>query len=234
MSVVWVASAHGSPGATTLAVALAGLWPSDHRFLLVEVDPWGGMLAARLGLRDDPGLMSLLSAGRRGLNREIVWAHTQELTAGIPVLVGPSAADSARRVTERLMQGLVDWAEDESVDLVMDCGRAAVPAAGSVVTPDHMLVVVRPTVDQLRPAVSMVAALIAAGVRAELVLVGDRPYHPEEVEFTFGVPVAGVVADDPQAAAALSGGAWHGGVGSSRLVRSAASLLDHLLIEVVT
>ena len=66
-----VAADKGSPGASTLATALALVWPG--RRLLVETDPAGGTAGFRLHHRDtgellqpDPSLAALAAAARLG------------------------------------------------------------------------------------------------------------------------------------------------------------------------
>ncbi len=65
MSLIAVASAKGSPGATTLTLALGLARPPARGCLIVEADPDGGSLAARLGLSYEPGLVELAAAARR-------------------------------------------------------------------------------------------------------------------------------------------------------------------------
>src|SRR5207244_2826784 len=48
-AVAWC-SAKGSPGVTTAVQLVAGAWPAGRPLLIVEADPAGGDLAARLGL----------------------------------------------------------------------------------------------------------------------------------------------------------------------------------------
>jgi hypothetical protein len=76
-----------------------------------------------------------------------------------------------------------------------------------------------------------VTSLRALGVDASLLLVGDKPYGTGEVSATLGVPVAGVVAWDPQASAVLTG--THGAVRDLRrspLVRSVGTLAERLAL----
>ncbi len=47
---VAVASVKGSPGVTTLCVALAACWPDPAGAIVVEADPAGGDVAMRFGL----------------------------------------------------------------------------------------------------------------------------------------------------------------------------------------
>ena len=60
MTVIAVGSVHGSPGATTLALDLARLCARSpgREVLLIEADPDGGCLAARLDLAVKPGPVS--------------------------------------------------------------------------------------------------------------------------------------------------------------------------------
>ena len=101
---VCLGSAHGSPGVTTTALALAATWPEHRRCLLVEADPFGGVIAARYGLGDTPGLSSLAAVGRRGLDDDVVWQHAQQLSGGVLVLVGPASADEAHAVVRDLAE----------------------------------------------------------------------------------------------------------------------------------
>jgi MinD-like ATPase involved in chromosome partitioning or flagellar assembly len=230
VSLTCLCSAHGSPGVTTTSVALVGVWPEGRRALLVEADPWGGMLAARLGLSDHPGLASLAAAGRHGLDEGLVWRHAQRAGDGVAVIVAPPSPEHARSALEDLAGRFAAWCGgQDSVDVVADCGRLT---SDPVSLPflrqaDRVLIVVRPTVDQLRPAALRVEALDGLGVETSLLLVGNAPYGPEEVEASFGVPVAGSVVLDTQAAATLGGGRGRE-VRKSPLVRSAASLVDRL------
>ena len=47
MSLICFANGKGAPGGTTAMLATASLWPMERR-LVVEADPDGGVLAARL------------------------------------------------------------------------------------------------------------------------------------------------------------------------------------------
>lgn len=236
MSLICLGSAHGSPGVTTTAVALAGVWPEGRGLLLVEADPSGGMLAAWFGLSDTPGLVSLTAVARRGLDGKVVGRHAQQLPGGIPVLVAPPSAEQAQAALRDLADPLAEWCAGQGeVDVIADCGRLSPgpPHLGLLRRAEQVWVVARPSVDQLRPAAARAAALRAAGMEASLLLVGDTPYSPGEVESTLGVTVAGVVAWDPAAADALAGGAAGRDVRRSLLVRSAASLADGLTTEPV-
>ena len=231
MSLVSLASAHGSPGATTVALGLAAVWPREADVVLAETDPFGGVLAARAGLADTPGLVSLAAEARNGLNTEVVWRHAQGLPGGLPVVVGPPSADEATAVLSDFAAVLADWAASTEVVVIADCGRVgtiAGPQRPVLAASDELLLVCRPTADQLRPAAARLRALDDGGVSGRLLLVGDTPYGPGEVESALEVPVAGFVAFDPVGAAALSGDGGSSSVRRSRLVRSVATLADQL------
>jgi MinD-like ATPase involved in chromosome partitioning or flagellar assembly len=199
---------------------------------LVEADPFGGVIAARFGLGDTPGLSTLAAQTRGGWDDAAVEAHIQRLPGGLPVLVGPPSPEEAQAVWRDVAWPLAEWAAGGSgFDVMVDRGRLlpGVPANRASSENDLVLVVARPTVDQLRSASLRQAALVAAGFEVSLLLIGDRPYGPDEVATTMRVPVLGVVAWDPRTAAALAGMA--GAVRDLRrspLVRSAATLAEQL------
>jgi hypothetical protein len=135
-------------------------------------------------------------------------------------------------VLRDLARILADWAVAQAeVDVIVDCGRIAPGSAmlTAMTAADLVLVVTRPSIDQLRPAAARSTALTSAGVRSGLLWVGDHPYGPAEVAATLDVDVAGVIAWDPRTAAVLTG--LHGAVRDLRrspLVRSAATLAAEL------
>lgn len=99
MRVVVVGAARSSPGVTTAVLALASVWPG--RVLVVEASEDGGVLAARFGLRFEPGVASLAAAVRHDPDPGALWAHTQPLatTGGrVAVLVGPPTPEAAQRL----------------------------------------------------------------------------------------------------------------------------------------
>lgn len=235
MSLVTLVSAHGSPGVTTTALVLAATWPEPKRCLLVEADPFGGVISARYGLSDTPGLSTLAAQSRSGLDTATLEEHLQRLPGGLGVLVGPASQEEAQAVWRDVAGPLAEWAQSESdFDMIVDRGRlpAATPPNGMPANTGPTLVVTRPSVDQLRPASIRQAALATAGADASLLLVGDRPYGPGEVAATMRVPVAGIVAWDPRTAAVLAGS--RGSMRNLRrtpLVRSAATLAEALAAE---
>ena len=232
MSLLGLCSAHGSPGVTTTALALAATWPEDRRCLLVEADPFGGVIGARYGLGDTPGLSSLAAVARRGLDEEAVWGHVQQLPGGVSVLLGPASADEAHAVLGDVVGVLAGWcAAQGEVDVIVDCGRIGPgsPTMEVLATADAAMLLARPSIDQLRPAAHRLAAFEASDVKVSLLLVGDQPYRSDEVAATVPTEIAGVIAWDPRTAAVLTG--RRGTVRDLRrspLVRSAATLAERL------
>lgn len=233
MSVLSLVSAHGSPGVTTTALALAATWPQHRRCIVVEADMSGGVIAARFGLADRPGLVSLSAAGRRGgLGDDLVWEHTQNLPGGLPVLVGPPSPDESQVVLRDITEQLLGWATARSdLDVIVDGGRISTrsPSSMPLLKAGPVMVVARPTVDQLRPAGIRCEGLKTAGAETFLLLVGDQPHGPIEVAAALHCPVVGVISCDPKTAAVLAG--TPGAIGNlrrSQLIRSAATLADVL------
>lgn len=230
MSLLVLCSAHGAPGVTTTALALAGVWPEHRDVLLVEADGSGGVLTARFGLADSPGLVSLAAGARSGtVSGEVVRSHSQQLEGGLRVLVAPPSAALTRSVLEAVTGPMVEWARADNVDLVVDAGRlfASSPSRRLVDVADRVLVVCQPSVDQLRPAAHLLASF--EGQQASLLLVGNKPYGQASVADVFDVAVAGEIAWDAPAAAALAGGGRARGFGRSQLIRSAATLTETLV-----
>jgi len=237
MTVIAVASAKGSPGATTLALALAASLPGDdgRPVLLIEADPDGGSLAARFSLGYEPGLTTLATAARRGLEESTLLAHSQALAGRVRVVPGPAGATRARaalaacgeRLAERV--GALD-----GCDAVVDVGRATGPSAATAIAAgaDMCLLVLRPQVDEVQHAAAALKVLEAQGATPGVVCVGDSPYSPIDVAAHLGAVLLGVVAHDPRGAAALTTGL--GGdraLRRSMLWRTAADLAAALAVR---
>ncbi len=235
--VIWaVTGGKGAPGATTLTAMLARLWPaggSDR--LIIEADPEGGVLAARwhdaAGLTHEPGLLSL-AAGRGGPVEERLRRHAQVVTEGVALVAGPSGPAQAEACLRALGEAAADAVADASVACFVDCGRLhptspALPWARRAV---GTLFVMRPRLDEVSALRPVADRLRDAGVAAlGLVCVGHRPFHPLEVAEHAGLPLRGVVAEDPAAAASIFSGGLDGrGLARTRLARSVADLARSL------
>ena len=227
---VWVfGSAHGSPGATTTALAVAGCLPAA---VLVEADADGGVLAVRYGLGRDPGVATL--AGVRGaLSPEVLRAHAQRLPGGLLVLAGPESPSRAEMLWstagDRLAGALAEVAD---TDVVADAGRitSRSPSVRELVRrASAVVLVVRPVAAELVVAAHALHDLREHQPSVGLVLVGDGPYAAADVSASLDCDVLGVVADDRRSAEALA----HGGGSSRHLARSPLARSAKRLAEVL-
>lgn len=229
-----MASLKASPGVTTAMVALAAVWPADRQVLMVEADPDGGVLAARFGLSTEPGLASA-APGLRREPRSKLANHIQRLPGGGMVLFGPSSPDQARLIVTACAGRLCQTLAATGDDALVDCGRLAAgsPAMPVAAAADVLVLVARPRLDELQHLAHRLPTLLQTSRNAALVLIGDSPYGPAEVEHALDEEMTFVaqLADDPRAAAAFNG---HGGAGvrrlaASQLVRSARGVAQQLL-----
>ena len=229
---IWaVANGKGAPGGTTLAVVLARMWPgADHPRVIIEADPEGGALVARwhavTGLTHEPGLLSL-AAARDGSVAERLLRHSQAVSSEVLLVAGPPSPTQAEACLRALGVSMPAALAAGDTPCLVDCGRLH-PASAALTWAQQAartLLVVRPRLDEVAPLAAMAERLREAGVTPELVCVGQRPFHPLEVAEQAGLALAGVIADDPAAAAAMwSGGLDGRGVARTRLARSVAEL----------
>ena len=227
MAVVVLAQARSS-GATTAALALARRWPRP--VVVVEADPAGGDLAARYGVAASPGLVDL--AARPGTHPATLHSVAQNL-GGVDVVVAPVAAEVTRGALDALGP-CHEWIHrvEADVDVLVDCGRLPLPPAPVpplLEAADLLVFLARPTAPSIVSLRQRLASVPESIKRhAVVVLVGDRPYPADEVAAILGLPVLGVLADDPVAAAAF-GSAEPVRMGHSALLRSASVLAEAMV-----
>ena len=241
MAVLALASAKGSPGVTTTSLALTLVWPRP--VVLVEHDPAGGdLLAGFLAGADPPGggLLGLALASRRApLEAGSVLERTLPLDTSGNRRALPAPADSSQwrpiaEAGDRLADLFATVAADGSgPDVLLDAGRVG-PTHGNPVfdQADLRLLVLRPTLRGASAARSHITALkgVDASGGVGLLLVGDGAYTAREISDALGLPVLGVIANDPVSAAVLAGERVAGrGFDRSPLIRSARSLSHELL-----
>lgn len=217
---VVLGAVRSSPGVTTSTLAIASCIEGAA---LVEADWDGGVLAARLDLPREPGLTSLAAAARTGGVLDLA-DHGHQLGDGTLIVPGPASADSAigvwASVGRRLAEVLL--ASSRQRPVLVDAGRLSPlsPVAPLIEQADRLIVVARPVVEELHALGSRLPELrTAARDRVSLLLVGERPYRAADVASQFGVDVVGFLADDRNAADAISG---HGRATSSRTLRRSA------------
>lgn len=158
MALVAFASAKGSPGVTTTALAVAAFWPRE--VLLVDADPAGGDVGIRMSgasgapLDLDRGLVSLAAAGRKGLTADQLRDHAQQLSGGLDVLVGLRGPEQAAGL-DGFWPALARVAAAlPGVDVLVDVGRLGADPAGLPLLHSASLVVLTGT-----PGVSQVVHL---------------------------------------------------------------------------
>ena len=257
MTSIALVAAKGSPGATTLSLAMGAVWPCGRRVVVVECDPSGGDVAARFGLPVELGTASLVLARRRlgpdaTVADDLLLEHAQQLPGGLDVVVGPAGADGALALDEELStvglglaarsDGDSDGAEDGDgdgpLDLIVDCGRLMAKARGQqrlVAESDRLVLVARPD------ASSLVHAHWAAGrIRAarggedglSLVTVGEAPFPPAEMAEALGIELLGSIRVDPRAADMVCGRPGRRrALARSALISSATTLVRALDLE---
>ena len=230
MSTVAVGSIKGAPGVTTTVLAMAAVWPAAEPVLVAELDPDGGVLAARRGLGFEPGLVSLVAALLRGTGD--AGAHTQPLNDGAArALVAPSAAEQVR-VSLAAAGGALWPALSAAYDgnVLIDCGRlsAASATVGVASEADTALIVARPRLEDVALARDQVPALRQVDVDPLIVLTDDGPYRTDDVADALGAPVVARLPIDRRAADALNGVGAHPRLAHSRLLRSVRHLLADL------
>lgn len=231
MSLVTFCSVRGAPGTSTAALAVAASWPALDRSLLLEADPAGGVVSMRTGIAPDPGLVSLGAAARHGVSLRDLWDHAQQLPGGTAVVPGPVSGAVAGRVLSTAGAALASWLADrDDVDVVADAGRllAGSPADAFVERSSLVVLVARPVVDQLHPGSALLLQMRSRGVPAGWCLVGDGPHGAAEVTDAYGVPVFGVLPNDPKGAALVGTAGPGRKLARTALVRAAAGLASHL------
>lgn len=251
-----VVSVKGSPGVTTLCLALAACWPDPGAPIVAEADPAGGDIAMRFGLAPSPGLLSLAAAtrGRAGTrgdggarqleSAELVWRHTQPLPGNVPVVAAPPDAGRARGALAVLATPdgagglgpgpLRAAAAHPGAALLVDCGRVD---EGSPVMPllrsaDVMVVLTRAGADDLAHLARRIPE-IGAWSRDPVLLLTGGGHSIAAVARELGVTPLARVPHDPRGAAVLTGHhsvlRWHrAGPGRSVLGQSAREIADAL------
>ena len=225
-----VGGVKGSPGATSVALALAARWPQPARTLLVEADPAGGDLAIRFDLAMTPSLVSLAADARRSDRADPaqqLWRHAQPLPVGVSVVAAPPDAHQARAAIAALGNDdagvLRSAADGPGVVVVVDCGRVDPGSAATRLLrgADAMVVLARPRADELAHLVRRLPEFAQWARHTVLVVTG--PGHASaEVARELGVAVLARLPHDTAGAQVLSGeGGWSLPLRRRRLDRSA-------------
>lgn len=216
----------GSPGATTLAVALTSSAPAETgRVLLIDADPDGGDLAALLGAGTNPGMVTLAAATRHRFAPDEVERHAQPIGDTISLLAAPPTPDQAAATLSSLGRGFAEALTHSPAVADLGRWRPDSPASELVRAAAATVLVVRPTVAGVAHARWVYADLSSRCRRVVVATRGERPYGAEEVAAALGAESAVFVPVDRAAVSVLAGGRW---ARRSPLGRSARALGDSL------
>jgi hypothetical protein len=219
MAVIAFASNKFSPGASTAALACALTWP--HPVVLAECDPAGGdALAGYLSSLDIAGPHGLLPLVQADLHQQLedeFWGQLVDLDApggrrlllpGLSDLAQARAAEPTWPSLAALFDGLAG--HDPAFDVLVDVGRLSPHSPWPLLqVADVVLFVLR--ADSLRAIAPASAALellhrqLGPGTPVQLLLVGDGPYPPRDLQRRLRTPVAARWPHDPRTAAGLCG-----------------------------
>ncbi|WP_239153467.1 hypothetical protein [Virgisporangium aliadipatigenens] len=191
--------------------------------LLLEADPSGGVVAARFGVAQQPGLASLAAAMRHG--GEVTTAdHVQHLGLGVTAVVGPGSAETATGAVAVLSAHADTTVAALAPAVIVDVGRLfpGTPAGGLLAAADVVLLAVSPTMEALDHADSRISALrdAAPGARFGLLVAGKGPFPVDEVGDRLDVAVQAELPRDRWGAGVLAGRLTGRGWRRTRLARA--------------
>lgn len=130
---VVVTGGKAGPGATTLAVGLAGAWATaGRRVLLVDLDAAGGDVAAHISVGQirGRGVAAVLAAGSGRVEPRAVLVEAVEVAANLRVLIGLSRADAAGLLRPEAAVAVVQAARQAAgVEVVVADGGRLGPGA---------------------------------------------------------------------------------------------------------
>lgn len=229
----------GGDGVTTSALAIAAGWPQpsvgevERSTVVVEADPSGGSLAAWLDTPLSPSVSSVVTALRTAgssgavgsADRAIVTSMIRHSPAGVRFIPAPFRTREARRAVAEAETALFPILADDDIVALVDVGRIdPVRLPGAVRSADGCIVTHRQDSSsasaatvRLERLAETVAALIDAGQRVGLAVIGDAPFGLDEiVAFVGPNDTSWALPVDPLAAAVLAG---RTGVSARRLAR---------------
>lgn len=229
MTVVALTSVKHSPGVTTAALALASAWSADEDVVVIEADPAGGDVAARVGLGLEPGLVTLAASGRHAGSPLALLDHTQPLPAGGRVVTAPPSPGQATAAAASLASRLVPALRAAGHHGLIDCGRwsGTSAAAFALSEADVVLLMLEPTVGGVEHARVRLDQIAETSQTCALLLAGERPYPPGEVAAALGLPGTGALPADARGVGAVQRGPA-GFARRTHLVRAARSVLDRV------
>lgn len=228
---VAVAGTKNSPGVTTTAFGLTRIWRARRASLLLEADPQGGSLAARLGIQQEPGFGTLAAAGRHETSAPMLASHVQGGPAGIALIVAPSAPSHARAALRAVADGLGRSASDlVDVSVVVDLGRldSDSPCLPLAEAADQIVFLTHPTLEGADALAVRLADLADLRSKVRLVTVGEGTYTGHEVAQVLSVPHVGHLPNDRGGAGALWSGVDTANLPRRPLLRALQDLANQL------
>lgn len=249
--IISVCSDKGAPGVTTLATALAMVWPGDK--VLVEADPSGGDLPFRLRhesaadgwLRQDPSIGSLAAVARLGAPPLGLAAFAQPSSLSVPVIPGLPTAErfaAVRSLWPQVAQLLEAWPGTVLADLGrLQPGHPAVAVARSS---GVVLLLGRADLGglfHLRERVMELAQSVGrpeqTGSPVMVVVTGPAKTRSKALSEVTALlasigspaPVAGFIPEDRQGAADLWAGVVTRRLAGSELMRAVRQLAEQVL-----
>lgn len=225
------AGAKGSPGVTSTAFGLSRVWRARGPSLLLEADPQGGALAARLGIQQEPGFGTLAAAGRHEVSAAMLANHVQPGPMGVALIVSPSAPSHSRAALRavaaglcRSVAGLVD------VRVQVDLGRldGDSPCLPLAEAASQIVFLVHPTLEGADALAVRLSDLGELRSRVRLVTAGEGAYSGHELAQALSIPHVGHLPSDPGGARALWSGVDTAGLPRRPLLRALQSLADQL------
>jgi MinD-like ATPase involved in chromosome partitioning or flagellar assembly len=199
MTVITVGSVHGSPGTTALALDLARLCAHSpgRDVLLVEADPDGGCLAARLDLAVKPGLTELAGAARVAISVDDLWSYAQPTDTGVAVIVAHPAAEQVQAALRAAVNHIGAALRESAGLVVVDVGRLrpGSPALALAALADRTLIVSANSVEAVVSLHHRRQLLRSVG-EPLVVLSAAKPYSTDDVAAACGLAVWGTIGPD--------------------------------------
>jgi len=257
MGLIVLAGDKGSPGVTTTSLAMAAVWPRRSLLAECDPHGGDLVyrLPAEHGGPLDPnrGMISLAVSARRGLDPGQLVEHTQRIQGGLDVLVGLGNAEQTAGMTgqwggvARAFDRYADY--PHGADVIADCGRVGPDSPTLELMPQAalVLVVARADAEQVahaRDRVNGLSLRLHANQGSTMsvsrppigVLLIAEPKQAKRIAAQVGdllantaggAEVLGVIAYDPEGAAALNGRA-RTRVDKSMLVRSVRETVGNI------
>ncbi len=248
--IIAVCSDKGSPGVTTLATALALVWPGQR--LLLEADVAGGDLAFRARRPDSdeflppgPTIVELAAASRLELPPEALPSFALPTSWGVPVVQAPPALH-AYAPLRGLWPGVAREAARWSGTVIADLGRLQPGHPGIAIARVASVVLVLGRDDvaglhHLRERVLDLSAAVGDTSRARNPVgvvvrskdTGQRQALRQVVQLLSAagspVPVIGGFAEDPAPVTAINSGKLTRKASSSRMLNSVRQLTQAIM-----